>query len=170
MSSRKIIGIIGAGSPLDPSISALSRSLGSALISEGYRIICGGLGGVMLAVCQGAHQSPNYFEGCTIGVLPSLDVTSANPYVDIPIASGINHARNQIITASASVLVSVAGGAGTLSELAFAWQLNKEIIALLPSGGWSSKLAGKKIDSRDRLPIHTASTVEEVLSILSRIL
>ena len=63
------------------------------------------------------------------------------------------------------MVISIDGGAGTLSELAFAWQLNRSVIAV-GSEGWSSKLAGTTLDSRriqDKLFDYTDNSAEEVV-------
>lgn len=60
-------------------------------------VVCGGLGGVMEAVCKGAHRA----SGRTIGILPGKDYRDANPYVDISIVTGIGEARNSIVARSA---------------------------------------------------------------------
>ncbi|MHA2255297.1 MAG: TIGR00725 family protein, partial [Candidatus Heimdallarchaeaceae archaeon] len=130
------IAVIGSGLLSDNRKEyALAKELGKGLIDEGYRILCGGLGGVMTAVCEGAKDSLNYSEGSTIGILPTMDKNQVNPFVDIIIATGLSIARNQVIIASSDLVVSISGGAGTLSELAFAWQLNKPIITLRDTGG-----------------------------------
>ena len=143
----------------------IAQDLGERLIDEDFLIICGGIGGVMEAVCRGAKLSLNYKEGMTVGILPSLDPKLANQYVDIRIATGFSLARNQIIIASADVVIAVSGGAGTLSEIAFAWQLNKPIIALSATGGWSAELAGKKVVEDERYDkILDADDVEKAIS------
>ena len=58
--------------------------------------------------------------------------------------------------------ISISGGAGTLSEVAFAWQIGKPVAAMANSGGWSEKLAGKHIDHRypDR-PVAKLESIED---------
>ena len=159
------IAIIGSGNINEGTeIYSIAQELGKCLIDAGYTIICGGLGGVMEAVCKGAKNSTSYKDGMTVGILPSLDTKTANEYIDIRIATGLSIARNQVIVASADVVVSVGGGAGTLSELAYAWQLRKPVIALSTSGGWSEELSGRKLDNSRKDEIKTAKNVEEVLS------
>ena len=148
----------------------IAKDLGRGLIDRGYRIICGGLGGTMQAVCEGARSSLSYSEGSTIGIIPTIDKDQANPFIDIRIATGISIARNQVIVASADIVISISGGAGTLSELAFAWQLNKPIIAFQGTGGWSEKLSNQKIDDSRIDTVNSVKTVEEALDLISVIL
>ncbi len=148
---RRIISVVGNGSlpPGDPRVR-LAHELGRALIDAGYRVACGGLGGIMAAMCEGAASSPRHREGDIIGILPGFDPTESNPWVDLPIATGLDHVRNFIV-ANADAVVAIGGGAGTLSEVAGAWQL-KRLIAAYRVAGWSGKLADTRIDERVRYP------------------
>ncbi len=85
--------------------------------------------------------------GDVIGVLPGLRADDANEFVDIAIPTGMNTARNVVLVNMADVVIAVGGGAGTLSEIALAWQHGKAIIALDMGEGWSAKLAGHRIDN-----------------------
>lgn len=69
---------------------------------------------------------------------------------DIVLATGMNLARN-IIVANADAVVAIGGGAGTLSEIALAWQLRRPVIGLVASG-WSQNLGGTRLDRRQRQP------------------
>jgi len=83
-----------------------------------------------------------------VGILPHDDPREANPWVDIVIATGMNHARNALV-ANADAVIAIGGGAGTLSEIAFAWTLRRLIVALeIP--GWAEGLAGAPLDQRAR--------------------
>jgi uncharacterized protein (TIGR00725 family) len=99
-------------------------------VDAGFRIVCGGLGGAMEAVCRGATSSVKYSQGATIGVLPGCDPSVANPFVDIVIPSCDDRKRNFTLVNMADIIICVGGGAGTLSEVAFAWSLKKLIIAI----------------------------------------
>ena len=120
-----MIAVIGAGN-CNKKISRLAEEVGRKLALKGYTIVCGGLGGVMEAVCKGAKMKGER----TVGVLPGIDPAEANPYVDIAIATGMGIGRNIIIIHSAEVVLAIDGVYGTLSELAFALQLNKQIVGL----------------------------------------
>ena len=128
MDYSKTIAIIGARACDDDTLE-IAGKMGRLLAENGYRIICGGLGGVMEAACKGAKSK----NGMTIGILPGNSPAEANQYVDISIATGIGVGRNLIIIRSAVAVIAVSGGFGTLSELAFALQLEKPVIGL---GTW----------------------------------
>ena len=133
-----IIGVIG-GSIVDDSIIALAETVGREIAKHGKMLVCGGLGGVMQAACKGARAE----GGITIGILPGSETSTANPYVSVPVATGIGVARNVIIVRTADAVVAVDGSYGTLSEIAIALNLGKPVIALkswdLPKAGKVSK-------------------------------
>lgn len=122
---KKAIGIIGAGS-CPPEIEELAREVGREVARRGYVLICGGLGGVMRAACQGAKE----MGGLTVGILPTAQKEDANPFVDLAIPTNMGHARNVIIVHSSDALIAIAGGAGTLSEIAIAMKVGKPVVGL----------------------------------------
>jgi len=125
MTISKTIGVIGAGS-CDEAAAAMAYEIGKGIAEAGYTLVCGGLGGVMEAACQGAFDA----GGLTVGILPGDTAEAANPYVKIPVVTGLGIARNVIIVRSSRVLVAVSGGPGTLSEIAFALQLQVPVVSL----------------------------------------
>jgi uncharacterized protein (TIGR00725 family) len=148
---RKTIAIAGDSNiDSDPIKQQLAFETGKILVDHGFRLISGGLGGVMEYAFKGAHASQNYKEGDTIGILPMFSPQDANQYADIIIPTGLDIYRNVIIANSASALVAIGGGAGTLSEIANAWALHRLIIAYKNVDGWSAKVADTKLDHRVR--------------------
>ena len=167
MSRRKIISIIGgsAQTALEED-RAIALTIGKLLIDNGYRILCGGYGGVMEAVCKGARSSDKYSDGDTIGVIASLDSNDANEFCDIVIATGIHYARNQIITASGDAIVAIGGGSGTLSEIAFSWQMGKPIFSYTKTG-WSGKLSEMQLDNKRSDTIIGYDTAQQLIEKLN---
>ena len=125
MEMPKHIGVIGAGECSEKTYQ-LARKLGSEIGKKGWILVCGGLGGVMEAAARGCAEA----GGMTVGILPGLDKTSANLYIKIPLATGLGEGRNLLVVRASDVLVSVAGGYGTLSEIALALKVNKPVIGL----------------------------------------
>jgi uncharacterized protein (TIGR00725 family) len=119
------VGIIGAGT-CSKEVYQTAEKLGSLIAEHGDTLICGGLGGVMEAAAKGAKSK----GGTTIGILPGLSAEDANPFIDIPIVTGLSHARNVIIVRSSDILIAVAGKYGTLSEIAIALKLGKPVIGI----------------------------------------
>ena len=132
----------------DPEVELLCEDLGRAIVDLGCRVVCGGLGGSMAAVCKGAQSSKCYLSGDTIGILPMKDADSANPHVDVIIPTGLGLFRNMLVARAGDVCIAVKGGSGTLSEIAFAWQLDKPVAAMSGTGGWATELAGRELDRR----------------------
>src|SRR5690606_26742727 len=66
----------------------LAEDVGRLLVERGFRVLTGGLSGVMEAACRGARSASNWREGDVIGILPGSCAEAANPYVDIVIPSG----------------------------------------------------------------------------------
>ena len=120
-----VIAVIGDSScPLEE--AKVAEIVGEILAQRGATVICGGLGGVMEAVCRGAKSK----GGLTIGVLPGEKPSMANPWVSIPIATGIGYARNMAVVKSAQAVIAIGGNYGTLSELAYALKSNIPVIGL----------------------------------------
>lgn len=152
----------------------LARLVGRNLIDAGFRVLTGGLGGVMEAASAGAHESANYVPGAVVGLLPGRDPEAANPYVDVVIPTGLDLARNTIV-ANADAVIAIGGGSGTLSEIAIAWQLHRLIVALRVDG-WSGELADRRIDRRVRyteLPedrVYGAETADDAVDLVVKLL
>lgn len=120
-----IISVIGAGS-CDKEIYSMAEKVGRLIAQKGATLVTGGLGGVMEAASKGAQEA----GGTTVGILPGFSKDDANRYVDIPITTGLSHARNVIIARSADALIAVSGEYGTLSEIAIALKLGKPVIGI----------------------------------------
>ena len=109
------ISVIG-GSTIDDDTAEVATNLGRHIAQRGHTVVCGGLGGVMEAVCRGADEA----GGHAIGILPTDDRADANPFVDEVIATGLGHARNALVVMNGDAVVAVDGSGGTLSELGYA--------------------------------------------------
>src|SRR5690606_33257175 len=91
----------------------MAERMGAEIARLGLQLLCGGKNGVMEAASKGCLEA----GGLPIGLLPDEEWTAANPYVAIPIPSGIGPARNAIIARGCQVLIAIGGGHGTLSEM-----------------------------------------------------
>jgi len=125
LNQRLQIGVIGAGT-CSPKTAAVAYEAGGLLARSNAVLVCGGLGGVMEAACQGARDA----GGTTVGILPGFDTLDANPYVDIAIPTGLSHARNALVVRASMALIAIEGLYGTLSEIALALKLGKPVIGL----------------------------------------
>ena len=120
-----MIGVIG-GSSVDAATYRLAQEVGRGIAERGAILITGGMGGVMEAASRGAKDA----GGLVVGILPGSEASEANPWVDVPIVTGMSHARNTIIARTAQALIAVDGSYGTLSEIAFALIFSKPVIGL----------------------------------------
>jgi uncharacterized protein (TIGR00725 family) len=80
----------------------------------------------MQAVCEGVTR----VGGLSIGLLPEIDPTAANPFVGVPIATGIGEARNALIARAAFCLIAIGDSFGTLSEVALGRHFGKLVVGL----------------------------------------
>ena len=136
---NRFIAVIGGSQPSSQE-AKLAEEVGRALARQGAVLVCGGLGGVMEAACRGASSE----GGITVGILPGDNRQAANPYVQIPIVTGIGYARNVAVVKSAQAVIAVGGSYGTLSEIAHALQSNIPVIGL---NTWSLSRNGQPDNS-----------------------
>ena len=94
----------------------------------------------MEAACKGAQSE----GGVTIGILPGESRQAANPYVQIPIVTGIGYARNVAVVKSAQAVIAIGGSYGTLSEIGHALQSGIPVIGL---NTWSLSRNGQQDNS-----------------------
>jgi uncharacterized protein (TIGR00725 family) len=155
ITKHKFIAIIGSRK-CSTEEAKLAEEVGRELARKGATLVCGGLGGVMEAACQGANSE----GGTTIGILPGEDRQAANPYVQIPIVTGMGYARNIAVVKSAQVIIAIGGNYGTLSEISHALQSGIPVIGL---NTWSLARNGQP----DNSIIPVESAVEAVSKAIS---
>ena len=132
------VAVVGSGHA-DESERDLAARLGRALAEAGAVVVCGGLGGVMEAVCRGVRDG----GGLSVGILPGADRGAANPYVDIAVPTGMGEGRNVLVVRGADAVVAVGGEYGTLSEVALALQAGIPVIGL---GTWELAKQGRAVE------------------------
>lgn len=155
-----IIGVMG-GAASSPEVVKTARRLGSMIAERGWILLNGGRDcGVMAASAQGARE----MGGLTIGILPGSNRENVSEFVDVPIVTGMGHARNSINVLSSDIVVACRGGAGTLSEIALAIKSRKPVILVdYPEEG-----PFKSLSSSDLL--YFADTPESAVGIISSII
>ncbi len=109
------ISVIGGSEPSQEALT-LAEEVGRELARRGVAVVCGGLSGVMEAVCRGAKAE----GGTTIGILPGNNPNAANPWVDVPICTSMGYARNIIVVTTGRAVIAVEGAYGTMSEIGHA--------------------------------------------------
>jgi uncharacterized protein (TIGR00725 family) len=121
-------------------LAELAQDVGRRVAAAGAVLVCGGRGGVMEAAARGAREA----GGDVIGVLPTESPDDANPHVTHAVATGMGHARNLAVVASADAVIAIGGEWGTLAEVAFARRLERPVVAL---ESWSVSGRGEMHDS-----------------------
>lgn len=165
MIRKKQVLVIGDSGDFEEK-NKVAYEVGKFIAKNGWVLITGGRDGVMDWATKGSYDE----GGLSVAITPFDRLDLATPYASIVIPTGIGFARNYVNVLSADVVVVIGGGAGTLSEIAYAWQFNKPIIACSFVEGWSRELAGKKVDYREREPVIEAKNLQEVFNNLLKIL
>jgi len=150
------VSVSGSGDA-PPEVIALAEEVGSRLAAANAVVVCGGLGGVMEAVCRGAKSA----GGTTVGILPGTTHSDANDFVDVALPTGLGESRNALVARAADALIAIGGEFGTLSEIALAIKIGKPVIGL---GTWDLHRRGEAVDA-----IKAAATPEEAVSLALRL-
>jgi uncharacterized protein (TIGR00725 family) len=108
---------------------AIARRVGSLLADRGAVVVCGGLTGVMEAVCEGSAAS----GGLTVGLLPGSDRSDGNRYLSVVLPTGMGELRNGLVVNACDVVIAIGGSWGTLSEVSLAARARKPVVLV---GGW----------------------------------
>jgi uncharacterized protein (TIGR00725 family) len=125
MAKHKVVSVIGPGECSDWEAQA-AESVGRLLAANDITILCGGRGGVMEAVCRGAHE----VGGMTVGILPGSTIQEGNPYLSIAIPTGLGEGRNIVVARAGAAVIAIGGRFGTLSEIAFALKAGIPVVGL----------------------------------------
>jgi uncharacterized protein (TIGR00725 family) len=120
-----MIAVFGPGHPTREEYN-LAAEVGRLLAERGCTVVCGGLFGVMEAVCMGAKEA----GGRTVGLLRTYNRHAANPYVDYAIPTGLGDARNVLVATAGEAAIAVGGKLGTLSEIALALKHGVPVVGL----------------------------------------
>lgn len=119
------VAVIGAGEATSDEMAA-AEEVGRLLAEAGAIVVCGGLGGVMESAARGCASA----GGAAVGILPGDDRSQGSPYLTVAISTDLGEARNAIVVRSVDSVIAVGGGFGTLSEIALALRMGKQVIGL----------------------------------------
>jgi len=128
---RTRIAVIGGNRPGRQALQA-AFEVGRLIARAGAIVVCGGLGGVMEAASRGAREE----GGFVVGILPGASPSDANPWVDVPVATGLGYTRNSLVVMNADAVIAIDGEWGTLSEIAYSKIHGKKVVGL---GTWDIK-------------------------------
>jgi uncharacterized protein (TIGR00725 family) len=156
VTGRLYVSVSGSGDA-PPDVIALAEEVGSRLAAANAIVVCGGLSGVMEAVCRGAKSS----GGTTVGILPGTERSDANPFVDVAIPTGLGESRNALVARAADALIAIGGEFGTLSEVGLALKIGTPVVGL---GTWELHRGGHPVDA-----IQAAVTPAEAVDLALRL-
>lgn len=125
---KRLVSVFGPGHPTRKEYN-VAAEVGERLAKAGCTVVCGGLFGVMEAVCMGAKRA----GGTTVGLLRTYNRYEANEYVDIAIPTGLGDARNVLVATAGEAAIAIGGRLGTLSEIALALKHGVPVVGL---GTW----------------------------------
>jgi uncharacterized protein (TIGR00725 family) len=153
---RRYAAVVGP-SRCDDKVAALCHDVGRGLAVAGFVLVTGGEYGAMEAASRGASEA----GGFVVGLLPGTDRTRANQFSDVTVVTGIGHARNLSVVASADVVIAVGGEWGTLSEIGLAGVLGRPVVML----------AGWRLEHESRMPseVRYATGAEEAVAIAAQL-
>ena len=141
--------------------------VGAEIAKSNSVLITGGLGGVMNAACHGACEA----DGTTVGIIPQDDASTANPYCDIVIPTGMGLTRDFLNALSSDGVIIIGGGSGTLSEICAAYMHKKPMVAIRNMGGVTAQFIDRYVDHRKNIMIVGVDTpreaVKKILELIS---
>lgn len=160
---RNVVAIVGSAGAISAPLRQAVESLAAALASAGFDLVTGGMDGVMRAAARGHARAGSPTN--LIHVEPGRNRPwRRNPHPAAALCTNLGSMRNHLVVRAADLVIAVSGGAGTLSEIAIAWQEAKPLAALRGFGGWSERLAGVRLDERSDFAIVPCESVREVVS------
>jgi uncharacterized protein (TIGR00725 family) len=124
------VAVIGPADYMTDEEAGIAAEVGSLLAERHAILVCGGLGGVMAAACEGAVGR----GGLTVGLLPGSDRADGNGYLSVVLPTGLGELRNGLVVGVCDAIIAVGGSWGTLSEIALAMRTGKPTIVI---GGWT---------------------------------
>ncbi|WP_419249017.1 TIGR00725 family protein [Streptomyces canus] len=152
------VAVVGPEAATSSEVETAQR-LGRLLAQQQCIVICGGLGGVMEAVCRGAQSE----GGITVGLLPGNSRVKGNAFLSVALPTGLGELRNGLVVRSADAVIVVGGSWGTLSEMALAVRTSKPTIVI---SGWEVRVPGKSENSELRVAVSAEDAVRMTLSMV----
>lgn len=129
-SSARYVGVVGPGDA-DAHTYRNARRAGELIVTELTAIVvCGGLAGVMEGAARGASDA----GGFSVGFLPGLDRSAANPYLSVAVPTGMGELRDGLVVNTSDALVVIGGSWGTLAEVSLAAKRGLPVVCV---GGWT---------------------------------
>jgi uncharacterized protein (TIGR00725 family) len=165
------IGVIGSWEEnLDAEIYDLAEEVGKLVAKRAGILFTGGSTGVMEAAMRGARSE----NGLTVGIIPTQkkeEYEFLSQFAVVLIMTGMGeYGRSVPLIHSVDGVIAIAGGAGTLMEMAMAYHQHKPIVCI-PVAGYTSDrirslLEDLYLDHRRIQKLHFARTAKEAVDLL----
>src|SRR3989344_1076095 len=162
------IGVMGSAQDLKYSnvLRDLAQELGKEIALSGNIVVYGAekdYDSLSTQAAKGAKEAGGTTVGVTYG--KSKGIWEKEGFTDILIVTGLERGggREFVLVNSCDAIIAISGGAGTLTEMAIAYQSNIPIVAMSDTGGWAEKLGGTYIDARNRLKVEIAIAPQEAV-------
>lgn len=158
---------MGSAADLEYEEEALkfSRKLGELIAKSGNILVYGAEKEYTSLSTEAAKQASKY-NGITVGITggKSKDIFgSFRPTVLINSGLGVGGGREFNLVLSCDVIIAIAGGSGTLTEMAIAYQAGIPIVVVSLFGGWAGKLSNTYLDERKRLKCISVKEEQEAV-------
>jgi uncharacterized protein (TIGR00730 family) len=116
----KTVTVFGSSLPRVGSASYIeARRLGKLLAEAGFALCNGGYAGLMEATARGAREA----GGHTIGITCEIWRSKANSWIAEEVRTHSFPERIMTLIERGDAYIVLAGGTGTLAELALAWEM-----------------------------------------------
>ena len=169
---RVQIGVITTYDYVDDSIEQMARELARELVAKNCIVITGGNGGLMRVLAEEISR----LNGICVGILSSeleelgYDHPFRHQYNTVEVRTGMSYAaRSSIVVRSSDAIILMAGGAGTLTELAMAYNMAIPVVVLEGTGMLASRLKDMfpdgYLDHRKIVRLSYAKTPREAVEI-----
>lgn len=118
------------------------------------------------ASSKGARQA----AGLTVGILQTMSKADANPYIDVPIRTGLGEASYALVIRATDAQVVVGGDSTTLNQLCLSYYHRRPAVVVENSGGFADRLRsilyeGKYLDWRRQVEIRFAPTPADAVKL-----
>ena len=162
------VGIIGSmDDNLNPDFKKVASDLGREMANRGISLVYGFEGdhdSFSTIAAKAAIKEGGQVVAFTWG-RPNKDNKDSGSVV-INTGQLRGGGREFSLILSCDGLISIGGGAGTLTEMVIAYQFGIPTVAIKGTGGWSDKIVGRDLDGRKRQKVLGASSFSEALDLL----
>lgn len=122
--ARPVISVFGSHNPRPgDALYEEARELGRMLAESGFTVATGGYEGVMAAASRGAFEAGGHTIGVTSRQVEQSRGAMVNPWVRQECAYTSLNDRLLHLVSHNQGMIALAGGIGTLNEVALAWNL-----------------------------------------------